>query len=200
MKINMKSKNATSNKNAAKKVITPKAAKAAKQSVKAEKKAAKVVATGQMIALLSGERGLLCRKVETGMRGTTPCIRALQNEKGLALDGEWAELHDGKLTAQGASRVARVQLGGYVNGRNTGATVKLVKESEFTKQAKTGEVKWHVDNDSTACTYLGDANVKGIVAVKAGSFYWQAEQDSNSNNKHERATVIVKNAKTKAAK
>lgn len=187
----MKSKNATSNKNAAKKVITPKAAKAAKQSVKA---------TGQMIALLSGERGLLCRKVETGMRGTTPCLRALQNEKGLALDGEWAELHDGKLTAQGTSRVARVQLGGYVNGRNTGATVKLVKESEFNKQAKTGEVKWHVDNDSTACTYLGDASVKGIVAVKAGSFYWQAEHDSNPNNKHERATVTVKNAKTKAAK
>lgn len=202
MIINKKSKIATSAKNipvkakrssVAVQAAAPKTGKAAKngKALKAAAKAVKlaVKSTGFAIALLTGERGILSRKVETGLRGKTFCIRALQDNAGLSIVGEWAEIHDGKLTAQGASKQARIELGGYVNGRNTGASVETIKESQFTAKAKAGYVRWNADKDAVACQFIGDASKKGIVAVKAGSMYWQAEQDSNPNNRHERATV-----------
>ena len=167
---------------------------------KAIKKAiAPIIATGKAIAHLTGKRGDILRLVETGKQGSDTYIRALQDNKGLAVTGGWCLVDNGCITAK-TPREFRVQVGAYVNGKNTGAKVTLLTEKQFLAIAKKGVIRWNVDSESIDGLTVGDVNRKGCVGVRVmyGSkpYYWQMEMDSNVHNVHERGIVSQKPAKT----
>lgn len=174
-----------------------KTVKAGKKNTKRQTKAVdhgKVKAREVVVALLSGARGFAARQVErlTYSDGAVT-IRALQNNLGLALkDGAPAEVVGDKLTAK-APRDARVQLGGYVNGRNTGARVEFLTQAQFDARSKPAIVHWSADDNGVHGRYVGNPSQKGMcaVAVKYGNqnYVWHMEQDSNANNKHERGAI-----------
>ena len=191
MKINQKTiKAIRANKPAI--VATPKAKK--QSSAKTTAKAAKVTGRSILVALLSGARGFAARLVErlTYSDGSV-AIRAIHNNSGLTeKESTLAPIVGGKLTSK-ADRKARVQLGGYVNGRNTGAKVELITQAEFAKRSKPCIIHWNVDDAGVHGRYIGNPAEAGMCAVscKFGSmeYFWQMEQDSNSNNKHERGEL-----------
>ena len=148
-----------------------------------------------MIALLSGARGFCARTVEvvTAKDGTR-ALRAVQNNLGLPeRESLFAPLSKDSVITSEANRMARVQLGGYVNGRNTGAKVELMSPAQFATRSKPCLVHWNVDDKGIPGRYIGDPSVKGMVAVSvqygSQTYFWQMEQDSNANNKHERGCI-----------
>ncbi len=201
MKLNQKTKAAIKNKPAKSKSKGSKAKAIVKAVVKL------IVPdklTGKAVALLSGTRGFAARLVETGKLGNVTVIRALQRNDGLSLkDGVWCPIEAGILTG---IRQGRIELGGYVNGKSTGAKVELLSENQFTSKAKVGLVKWNSKADAKpiAGMYLGNMQQKGMLAVRTvfqkghAPFFWQVEQDSNANNKHERGKVSQKQSAVKA--
>jgi hypothetical protein len=176
------------------KPATPaKAARKAKKTGKAAK-AVKGKLTKQYtaVALLSGARGTLARAVRVFEYVTGQVeIIALQNNLGLAEKNPVpCAIIGGKLVGD---KLGRVQLGGYVNGRNTGASVKLITEAQFLKASAPCVVHWDKDGVGVHGRYIGQPNEKGICAVacKFGAqwYFWQMEIDSNVNNKHERGDL-----------
>lgn len=152
----------------------------------------------QALALLSGARGFACRFVDVRTFKTSGKVEvsARQNENGLSIaenDRAWGTVANGILEGE---KKARIQLGGYVNGRNTGAKIELLKTEDFAKKAKAGKVKWSNEDKPITCHYIGDVSKKGMLAIvcqfNGKSFAWQCEQDSNSHNAHERGQVLAK--------
>jgi hypothetical protein len=203
MKISAKTLAATSKSNLAVSAAPSKTkpavkVKAGKAQSKPAKKAVKPVIS-QAIALLSGERGLCARLVQVVTTPDSVHITALQDNKGLRFaNGVACEIKGGKLVGEKEGRIA---LGGYVNGRNTGAKVELLTPAEFAKRAKPALVHWSADDNGAHGVYIGNPNVKGMCAVmvpyKGGPYYWQMELDSNPGNKHERGNLepLTKNGK-----
>lgn len=150
-----------------------------------------VKVTGKAVALITGKRGVLSRLVETGERGSEKFIRATQDNAGLSIVGGWCLIDGGMITAK-TERKTRVELGGYVNGRNTGAKVQLTTQAAYERAAKPFSVKWNVDKEAVKASVIGDTAKRGIVAVltayKGKPFFWQCELDSNAHNLHERGT------------
>lgn len=143
------------------------------------------------IALLTGKRGITSRLVETHKAGESLKVRALQNNLGLSLKGApLASVEKGILKGK---RDALLPLGGYVNGKMSGARVEFVTPAQFAARSKPCIVHWSADDNGIQGRYIGNPNQKGMVAVSVQygktAYYWQMEQDSNANNKHERGSV-----------
>lgn len=206
MKINKKTKLAISAKNpvnAAKLAKIKKNAATVKQGAKNAKpaKAAKAVEavklTGTSVAVLRGERGQLCRLVQTGKNSAgQTVVCAVQDNSGLNIpqaERIQCVIEKGVLTGH---RDGLLQLGGYVNRRRSGAKIELLTDKQFTAKARKGTVKWREDDSkAVSCLYMGDHSQKGICAVRVEykpghPFYWQIELDSNVNNVHERGSLV----------
>lgn len=164
------------------------------KTVKAKKAAATVTKTETAVAILTGARGILFRsaQVQTMSDGTVR-LTALQNCLGLAnKDASYAVVKDGKLV-NGDNRAGLVAMGGYVNGKTTGASVRLVSEKQALALCKDCMVHWDADDNGVRGKYVGNVSEKGICGVVvqyAGkNFFWQMELDSNANNKHERGDL-----------
>ena len=141
------------------------------------------------IAILTGERGILARNVltATDKKSGRVFVKATQNETGLSCrDAQAGWIEKGILCGD---KVARVQLGGYVNGKNTGAKITLTTLAAFIASAHKCLVHWKNTDDAPVNGYYrGNPAEKGICAVYVPDwkFVWQMELDSNSHNRHER--------------
>lgn len=166
-------------------------------AVKVTAKTAKQVKAqiAQCVAVVMGvgdkARGLAARLVQTTKTADGLKIRALQNNIGLPLkDGHDADLKDGIMTGK---REAMVEMGAYVSGHSRKAKVVLLSQEQFLKIAHPCIVHWKADDNGIQGHYIGNPNVKGMVAVAVAYsgklFFWQMEMDSNPNNKHERGTI-----------
>ena len=227
MKINAKSKAATSPSNIGKPAPQPaikaslpvtgsRAAKASKNAAtgKADTKAGKVKAEPVAIvmgklqyAVIQGKRGLLGRLYETATQGSMRLIRATQTEKGLTLpenEREWAQVDSNGVVT--GSRTARLQCGCYVNGGKygKGAVVSLFSEGEFLAKAKTGFLKWNIDgNQLTAGMYIGNPATRSCYATRivlnGQPWVWGIEGDKNHANKHEQGGIFADETGNKIA-
>ena len=149
------------------------------------------------IALLSGKRGHCARSVEqVTLKGGQTAIRALHDNSMLSCkESVFCPIEDGLITAS-SPKIGRIQLGAYVNGKNTGAKVEIVSQAEFEKRSLPCNVHWKATDDKPIVgRYIGNPNVKGMVAIgvkyAGGYYFWQMEQDSNVNNRHERGIVTA---------
>jgi hypothetical protein len=145
----------------------------------------------QSVAIIIGARGLAARLVETHKTADGLKIRALQNNIGLPLKaGQFADVKDGTVTGK---RPALIELGCYANGKTSGAKIVTMTQAQFLAKAHPCIVHWKADDNGIHGHYIGNPNVKGMVAVAVAYsgklFFWQMEMDSNANNKHERGTV-----------
>ena len=148
----------------------------------------------QVLLIMSGKRGKVSRLGnEVTVDGITG-YQALQDNAGLPIVGGICIPENGIITSK-TDRKTRIELGGYVNGKNTGAKIEVHSVSAFDKLAKKGFVKWNVDSESVPCQFIGDISKKGCVAVKTSfngkPFFWQVEIDSNPHNAHERGTASL---------
>lgn len=187
MKINQKTKNAVKAKKASATSKVVKAVKAVKAKV-----VATVLKSFTAVALMQGVRGHAARLVRIdNMSDKTQNITALQNNLGLPLkDAHTAKIDNGILKGE---RAARIELGGYVNGKSNGTKVELLTPAQFESRSGKCIVHWNKDDNGIHGRYIGNPNVKGMVAVSVQygkmTYYWQMEQDSNANNKHERGSI-----------
>ncbi len=202
MKINKASKVATARKplSAATAGKVSKKAQAAKTTVAVKIQLPNALKWTPAIAILTGERGILARQIETATDKATKrvFVRATKDENGLRLrDASVCEVVNGVLMGD---KAGRVQMGGYVNGRNTGAKITLAQLADFVKKSAPCIVHWNADDNGIHGRYVGNPHEKGICAVaveygKGNTFVWQMERDANSNNKHERGSLKPLDAK-----
>ena len=150
------------------------------------------------IAILTGARGIAARQIESAVERKTGrvFVHAVYDENGLKLGAKAiaCEIVNGILTGD---KPGRIQLGGYVNGRNTGAKIIITTLAAFIAKSQPCLVRWSNADDGEKIhgRYVGNPAMKGLLAVmvKYGngfSFVWQVEQDSNANNRHERGEVL----------
>jgi hypothetical protein len=127
------------------------------------------------------EKGVLHVRAVQERDAKTGVFKPLKN-------GAFCDVTAGCITGDAA---AKLQLGAYMNGGakcNT-AKIRQVSQKELAALPK-ARVKFTMQDTGYECRYLGDPNaktVKGIVVViNKIAYYWQAEQDRNVHNKHER--------------
>ena len=195
MKVNIKSKAATAPKAT---IATATATAKAKPTTATKISLPDKLKWLPAVAILTGARGILAREVVTATDKKTGrvFVKAVKNELGLSLkEASVGEIIKGELTGD---KVARVQLGGYVNGRNTGAKVSLTNLAAFVAKSRKCVVHWNIDDNGIAGHYIGNPNQKGMCAVYVPEhkFVWQMEMDSNANNRHERGKLLPVNDKT----
>ena len=170
-----------------------KAVSSAKKAKKAKKQAATVKASELALILLSGARGYTSRNVrKITMSDGEVRLYALQNNMGMANKSEnYGIDNNGLLTGK---RDGLIELGGYVNGKTSGASVRYLTAKQFNSIARPCIVKWNQDDNGIAGRYIGNPAEKGMSAVvvsyKGGDFHWQMETDANANNKHERGDLL----------
>ena len=151
------------------------------------------------LAVLSGVRGYAARFVQVYTFGTRVFIRATQNNNGLSLkDGTFCEVTADKGLV--GDKQGLVELGGYVNGKKSGAKVTLTTADTFAKKSGKCLIKWNSDDSKgTLGNYVGVPSARGMSAVlcKFGNvqYGWQMETDTNSHNKHERGDLVSANGK-----
>jgi hypothetical protein len=122
--------------------------------------------------------------------GANYTLRALQSNVVGTMRGDAVTVTAGKVASATGERDGRIALGGYVNGRNSGAGVALLTGADIANTFKAGAVKWNVDGKEVTALVRGNVAQKGMVAVVCAYggkvFAWHCEADSNANNKHER--------------
>ena len=204
MKINNATKAATKpTLSAAQSKQTSKASKASPAVGKASpapvsKAAVKVTLPGglkwsEAIAVLTGQRGVLARQVQTATDTKTGkvYVKAVKNELGLFLGGKAivCTIENGILCGD---KIGLIQLGGYVNGKRTGAKISLTTLANFIAKSKPAIIHWNIDDNGVKGHYLGNPAQKGICAVYVPElkYAWHMETDANSNNKHERGKIL----------
>lgn len=147
------------------------------------------------VALLSGKRGICARSIEQIItKGGQTAIRALHDNAMLTCkESVFCPVENGLITSS-SPKIGRIQLGAYVNGKNTGAKVEIVSQAEFEKRSRPCNVHWKATDDKPVIgRYIGNPQVKGMVAIgvkyAGGLYLWQMEMDANANNRHERGII-----------